>query len=201
MKEAALCSLYNKRLVEIRTFFSIISDPEQRDRQSWVVCLVSQLPGLTQNSGCSPTDCRLPGSIPFHLRLLSTCIRALKEGLELDSALFSCFEMPVTDFEISHMIGKCSKTKWYPHHVSFVCGVCLCFSSKNPISDSNSSRCVFIFQDYNDEIRQEQLRELSYLNGSEESGRGRGIRGRGIRITPTAPSRYASSHSERINSR
>ncbi|XP_011923991.1 PREDICTED: KH domain-containing, RNA-binding, signal transduction-associated protein 2 isoform X3 [Cercocebus atys] len=44
-------------------------------------------------------------------------------------------------------------------------------------------------KDYNDEIRQEQLRELSYLNGSEDSGRGRGIRGRGIRIAPTAPSR------------
>ncbi|KAB0354718.1 hypothetical protein FD755_022177, partial [Muntiacus reevesi] len=43
--------------------------------------------------------------------------------------------------------------------------------------------------DYNDEIRQEQLRELSYLNGSEDSGRGRGVRGRGIRIAPTAPSR------------
>ncbi|KAL4837700.1 hypothetical protein H8958_008572 [Nasalis larvatus] len=48
---------------------------------------------------------------------------------------------------------------------------------------------MFFFQDYNDEIRQEQLRELSYLNGSEDSGRGRGIRGRGIRIAPTAPSR------------
>ncbi|XP_063474877.1 KH domain-containing, RNA-binding, signal transduction-associated protein 2 isoform X5 [Symphalangus syndactylus] len=44
-------------------------------------------------------------------------------------------------------------------------------------------------KDYNDEIRQEQLRELSYLNGSEDSGRGRSIRGRGIRIAPTAPSR------------
>ncbi|EPY78731.1 hypothetical protein CB1_001024005 [Camelus ferus] len=48
---------------------------------------------------------------------------------------------------------------------------------------------LFSFQDYNDEIRQEQLRELSYLNGSEDSGRGRGIRGRGTRIAPTAPSR------------
>ncbi|XP_028631206.1 KH domain-containing, RNA-binding, signal transduction-associated protein 2 [Grammomys surdaster] len=47
----------------------------------------------------------------------------------------------------------------------------------------------FLVPDYNDEIRQEQLRELSYLNGSEESGRGRSIRGRGIRLTPTAPSR------------
>uniref|UniRef100_A0AC11EV46 KH RNA binding domain containing, signal transduction associated 2 n=1 Tax=Ovis aries TaxID=9940 RepID=A0AC11EV46_SHEEP len=44
-------------------------------------------------------------------------------------------------------------------------------------------------QDYNDEIRQEQLRELSYLNGSEDSLRGRGVKGRGIRIAPTAPSR------------
>lgn len=47
----------------------------------------------------------------------------------------------------------------------------------------------FAFQDYNDEIRQEQLRELSYLNGSEDSSRGRGIRGRGIRVPPAAPSR------------
>ncbi|XP_039708887.1 KH domain-containing, RNA-binding, signal transduction-associated protein 2 isoform X5 [Pteropus medius] len=47
----------------------------------------------------------------------------------------------------------------------------------------------FLVPDYNDEIRQEQLRELSYLNGSEDSGRGRGIRGRGIRIAPTTPSR------------
>ncbi|RLW12355.1 hypothetical protein DV515_00000795, partial [Chloebia gouldiae] len=47
----------------------------------------------------------------------------------------------------------------------------------------------FGFQDYNDEIRQEQLRELSYLNGSEDSSRGRGIRGRGIRVPPAAPSR------------
>lgn len=48
---------------------------------------------------------------------------------------------------------------------------------------------TFVFQDYNDEIRQEQLRELSYLNGSEDSSRGRGIRGRGIRVPPAAPSR------------
>uniref|UniRef100_A0A8D0L4Z4 KH RNA binding domain containing, signal transduction associated 2 n=1 Tax=Sphenodon punctatus TaxID=8508 RepID=A0A8D0L4Z4_SPHPU len=42
----------------------------------------------------------------------------------------------------------------------------------------------FLVPDYNDEIRQEQLRELSYLNGSEDSPRGRGIRGRGIRVPP-----------------
>ncbi|XP_075454226.1 KH domain-containing, RNA-binding, signal transduction-associated protein 2 [Ascaphus truei] len=41
----------------------------------------------------------------------------------------------------------------------------------------------FLVPDYNDEIRQEQLRELSYLNGSEDSNRGRGARGRGIRVT------------------
>ncbi|KAK6489156.1 KH domain-containing [Huso huso] len=40
----------------------------------------------------------------------------------------------------------------------------------------------FLVPDYNDEIRQEQLRELSYLNGSEDSSRGRGVRGRGIRL-------------------
>ncbi|KAJ7408889.1 hypothetical protein BTVI_58350 [Pitangus sulphuratus] len=48
--------------------------------------------------------------------------------------------------------------------------------------------------DYNDEIRQEQLRELSYLNGSEDSSRGRGIRGRGIRVPPAAPSRFSGLH-------
>ncbi|XP_029451534.1 KH domain-containing, RNA-binding, signal transduction-associated protein 2 isoform X2 [Rhinatrema bivittatum] len=47
----------------------------------------------------------------------------------------------------------------------------------------------FLVPDYNDEIRQEQLRELSYLNGSDDSVRGRGIRGRGIRISPAAPAR------------
>nr|XP_033793437.1 KH domain-containing, RNA-binding, signal transduction-associated protein 2 [Geotrypetes seraphini] len=47
----------------------------------------------------------------------------------------------------------------------------------------------FLVPDYNDEIRQEQLRELSYLNGSDDSTRGRGIRGRGIRIVPAAPAR------------
>ncbi|NXA40042.1 KHDR2 protein, partial [Eudromia elegans] len=47
----------------------------------------------------------------------------------------------------------------------------------------------FLVPDYNDEIRQEQLRELSYLNGSDDSARGRGIRGRGIRVPPAAPSR------------
>eukprot|EP00079_Xenopus_tropicalis_P035655 XP_017949426.1 PREDICTED: KH domain-containing, RNA-binding, signal transduction-associated protein 2 isoform X2 [Xenopus tropicalis] len=43
-------------------------------------------------------------------------------------------------------------------------------------------------KDYNDEIRQEQLRELSYLNGSDDSDRGKGTRGRGIRV-PSTPSR------------
>ncbi|XP_012874508.1 PREDICTED: KH domain-containing, RNA-binding, signal transduction-associated protein 2 [Dipodomys ordii] len=47
----------------------------------------------------------------------------------------------------------------------------------------------FLVPDYNDEIRQEQLRELSYLNGSEDSGRGRGIRGRGVRTAAATPSR------------
>uniref|UniRef100_V9KNZ5 KH domain-containing, RNA-binding, signal transduction-associated protein 2 n=1 Tax=Callorhinchus milii TaxID=7868 RepID=V9KNZ5_CALMI len=47
----------------------------------------------------------------------------------------------------------------------------------------------FLVPDYNDEIRQEQLRELSYLNGSEESSRGRGTRGRAIRSPLTPPAR------------
>eukprot|EP00079_Xenopus_tropicalis_P025400 XP_012818586.1 PREDICTED: KH domain-containing, RNA-binding, signal transduction-associated protein 2 isoform X1 [Xenopus tropicalis] len=46
----------------------------------------------------------------------------------------------------------------------------------------------FLVPDYNDEIRQEQLRELSYLNGSDDSDRGKGTRGRGIRV-PSTPSR------------
>ncbi|XP_028279541.1 KH domain-containing, RNA-binding, signal transduction-associated protein 2 [Parambassis ranga] len=36
----------------------------------------------------------------------------------------------------------------------------------------------FLVPDYNDEIRQEQLRELSLLNGSEESSRGRSVQAR-----------------------
>ncbi|XP_064020187.1 KH domain-containing, RNA-binding, signal transduction-associated protein 2 isoform X4 [Pogoniulus pusillus] len=47
----------------------------------------------------------------------------------------------------------------------------------------------FLVPDYNDEIRQEQLRELSYLNGSEDAARGRAMRGRGIRGLPAAPAR------------
>ncbi|XP_041922161.1 KH domain-containing, RNA-binding, signal transduction-associated protein 2 isoform X2 [Alosa sapidissima] len=47
----------------------------------------------------------------------------------------------------------------------------------------------FLVPDYNDEIRQEQLRELSYLNGSEDSGRGRAARGRGLRLASTATTR------------
>ncbi|XP_035988443.1 KH domain-containing, RNA-binding, signal transduction-associated protein 2 isoform X1 [Fundulus heteroclitus] len=44
----------------------------------------------------------------------------------------------------------------------------------------------FLVPDYNDEIRQEQLRELSLLNGSDESGRGRSAQGRSVRSTTTA---------------
>ncbi|XP_063299030.1 KH domain-containing, RNA-binding, signal transduction-associated protein 2 [Pelobates fuscus] len=47
----------------------------------------------------------------------------------------------------------------------------------------------FLVPDYNDEIRQEQLRELSYLNGSEDSIRGKGTRGRGVRVAPTTLTR------------
>ncbi|XP_041105240.1 KH domain-containing, RNA-binding, signal transduction-associated protein 2-like [Polyodon spathula] len=47
----------------------------------------------------------------------------------------------------------------------------------------------FLVPDYNDEIRQEQLRELSYLNGSEDSSRGRGVGGRGVRLPPTVAAR------------
>ncbi|XP_056421773.1 KH domain-containing, RNA-binding, signal transduction-associated protein 2 isoform X1 [Hyla sarda] len=47
----------------------------------------------------------------------------------------------------------------------------------------------FLVPDYNDEIRQEQLRELSYLNGSEESNRGKVTRGRGIRLVATTVAR------------
>ncbi|XP_073425506.1 KH domain-containing, RNA-binding, signal transduction-associated protein 2 [Dendrobates tinctorius] len=47
----------------------------------------------------------------------------------------------------------------------------------------------FLVPDYNDEIRQEQLRELSYLNGSEESSHGKVARGRGIRLAATTVGR------------
>ncbi|KAK3553366.1 hypothetical protein QTP70_003531 [Hemibagrus guttatus] len=47
----------------------------------------------------------------------------------------------------------------------------------------------FLVPDYNDEIRQEQLRELSYLNGSDDPSRGRSVRGRGIRLSSTAATR------------
>ncbi|XP_075874861.1 KH domain-containing, RNA-binding, signal transduction-associated protein 2 [Nelusetta ayraudi] len=44
----------------------------------------------------------------------------------------------------------------------------------------------FLVPDYNDEIRQEQLRELSLLNGSEESNRGRSAQARSARPAATA---------------
>ncbi|XP_067277201.1 KH domain-containing, RNA-binding, signal transduction-associated protein 2 isoform X4 [Pseudorasbora parva] len=47
----------------------------------------------------------------------------------------------------------------------------------------------FLVPDYNDEIRQEQLRELSYLNGSDDPSRGRTTRGRSLRLTSTASTR------------
>ncbi|XP_047458096.1 KH domain-containing, RNA-binding, signal transduction-associated protein 2 [Mugil cephalus] len=47
----------------------------------------------------------------------------------------------------------------------------------------------FLVPDYNDEIRQEQLRELSLLNGSEESSRGRSAQGRSIRLGATISTR------------
>ncbi|XP_076022084.1 KH domain-containing, RNA-binding, signal transduction-associated protein 2 [Genypterus blacodes] len=47
----------------------------------------------------------------------------------------------------------------------------------------------FLVPDYNDEIRQEQLRELSYLNGSEESSRGRTVQGRSLRPGSTTSTR------------
>ncbi|XP_054874225.1 KH domain-containing, RNA-binding, signal transduction-associated protein 2 [Amphiprion ocellaris] len=43
----------------------------------------------------------------------------------------------------------------------------------------------FLVPDYNDEIRQEQLRELSLLNGSDESSRGRSVQARSVRTTTT----------------
>ncbi|XP_077586591.1 KH domain-containing, RNA-binding, signal transduction-associated protein 2 isoform X2 [Stigmatopora nigra] len=47
----------------------------------------------------------------------------------------------------------------------------------------------FLVPDYNDEIRQEQLRELSLLNGSDESNRGRNVQGRNIRATTAVSTR------------
>ncbi|XP_054456655.1 KH domain-containing, RNA-binding, signal transduction-associated protein 2 [Anoplopoma fimbria] len=43
----------------------------------------------------------------------------------------------------------------------------------------------FLVPDYNDEIRQEQLRELSLLNGSDDSSRGRSAQGRSVRPATT----------------
>ncbi|KAE8280533.1 KH domain-containing, RNA-binding, signal transduction-associated protein 2 [Larimichthys crocea] len=47
----------------------------------------------------------------------------------------------------------------------------------------------FLVPDYNDEIRQEQLRELSLLNGSDESSRGRSAQGRSVRPATTVSTR------------
>ncbi|XP_054655341.1 KH domain-containing, RNA-binding, signal transduction-associated protein 2 isoform X2 [Dunckerocampus dactyliophorus] len=47
----------------------------------------------------------------------------------------------------------------------------------------------FLVPDYNDEIRQEQLRELSLLNGSDESKTGRSTQGRSSRAATTVSSR------------
>ncbi|XP_071336971.1 KH domain-containing, RNA-binding, signal transduction-associated protein 2 isoform X2 [Trachinotus anak] len=47
----------------------------------------------------------------------------------------------------------------------------------------------FLVPDYNDEIRQEQLRELSLLNGSDESSRGRSAQGRSVRPATTISTR------------
>ncbi|KAM9317098.1 KH domain-containing, RNA-binding, signal transduction-associated protein 2 [Gastrophryne carolinensis] len=44
----------------------------------------------------------------------------------------------------------------------------------------------FLVPDYNDEIRQEQLRELSYLNGSEESSQTKVTRTKGVRLIPAS---------------
>ncbi|XP_062889652.1 KH domain-containing, RNA-binding, signal transduction-associated protein 1-like isoform X1 [Mobula hypostoma] len=44
----------------------------------------------------------------------------------------------------------------------------------------------FLIPDYNDEIRQEQLTELAYLNGGQDTSRGRGVRARGAPPVPLA---------------
>ena len=49
--------------------------------------------------------------------------------------------------------------------------------------------CLLPPKDYNDEIRQEQLRELSYLNGSDETSRGRAVPARALRPAFSAASR------------
>ncbi|XP_072264570.1 KH domain-containing, RNA-binding, signal transduction-associated protein 2 [Pyxicephalus adspersus] len=51
----------------------------------------------------------------------------------------------------------------------------------------------FLVPDYNDEIRQEQLRELSYLNGSEDSSRSKATRSRAIRLVSTTTVRNRGS--------
>ncbi|XP_029927294.1 KH domain-containing, RNA-binding, signal transduction-associated protein 2 isoform X2 [Myripristis murdjan] len=47
----------------------------------------------------------------------------------------------------------------------------------------------FLVPDYNDEIRQEQLRELSFLNGSDDTTRGRSVQTRGLRPASTLSTR------------
>lgn len=53
--------------------------------------------------------------------------------------------------------------------------------------------CILFPQDYNDEIRQEQLRELSLLNGSDESSRGRSVQGRSARPATTMSTRWQTN--------
>lgn len=57
------------------------------------------------------------------------------------------------------------------------------------------THAVIFPQDYNDEIRQEQLRELSLLNGSEESNRGRSAQARSARPAATATVRWDTNQS------
>ncbi|KAJ1150537.1 hypothetical protein NDU88_003328 [Pleurodeles waltl] len=66
-------------------------------------------------------------------------------------------------------------------HSLLVTVECLSAKEQVPVEDPN--------KDYNDEIRQEQLRELSFLNGSEDSSRVPGLRGRGIRAVVALSSR------------
>lgn len=67
----------------------------------------------------------------------------------------------------------------------------ICFSRKTNVLFffKYETCCILVPQDYNDEIRQEQLRELSLLNGSEESSRGRIAPGRSARPATTVSTR------------
>lgn len=64
--------------------------------------------------------------------------------MELALALFSCFEMTVTDFGVSPMLHICSVTEWNPHHFSY-CLWCVCVSAPRTQFLIETHLVVFLF--------------------------------------------------------